>query len=136
MTYRLTDLLTDCKAYFLSCYITFTVQHVYSIIMGLPRTAVGSSTLHPPYSSPHSTPTKQDDFKTSKLALTSHFPMQMQNEKGKKSFSLFPASFIFSENPCCPLEMKPDVQFWGENGLGDPGGCSALPKQTIQQTNN
>ena len=65
--------------------------------------------------------------------------MQMQNEKEKKKrkgFSILPASFIFSESRCCPLEMKPDAQFWGENGLGDPRGCSALPKQTIQQTNN
>lgn len=38
--------------------------------------------------------------------------------------------------PPPPLRGSPLHSFGEENGLRGPGGCSALPKQTFQQTNN
>lgn len=113
---------------------------MYSFTLGLTGTAATDLPL-----STHPTQVllplqlRTNDFETSKLALTSHFPMQMQNEKEKKkrkAFQFSPSLSFSGRIVAAPLETKPAAQFWGENGLRDPGGCSALPKQTIQQTNN
>lgn len=64
--------------------------------------------------------------------------MQIQNETGKKSF-LSPCLFLIQWKSLLPLETKPDVQFWGENGLGDPGAAlhyqnKPFSKQTIRHS--
>lgn len=91
-----------------------------------------SSTLHQPHS------TKQEDVKTSKLALTPHFPVQIQDKREKGNLCVSPCLFHFQgEFPPSPWEQPQRVVLGrGGGASGVLGGCSALPKQTIQQTNN
>lgn len=83
----------------------YTAAHVQLHIGSDRNCCDRSSTLHPPYSSPPSTPTTHKWLWNIKAGINVSFPYanaKRERKKKKKSLSVLPVSIVFRENRCRP----------------------------------